>query len=46
MELLCKLILEHSDVEYTRNDDLPKLYKKVAVLLALNAEAVDDNVKA
>lgn len=45
IESLCKLILEHSDVEYTRNDDLPKLYKKVAVLLALNAEAVDDNVK-
>lgn len=45
IESLCKLILEHSNVEYTRNDDLPKLYKKVAVLLALNAESVDDNVK-
>ena len=45
IESLCKLILEYSSVEYTRNDDLPKLYKKVAALLALNAESVEENVR-
>lgn len=45
IETLCKLILEHSEVEHTRSDDLPKLYKKVAGLLALNAEAVDGNAR-
>lgn len=45
VETLCKLILDYSNVEYTRNDDLPRLYKKVAVLLAINAEAVEGNVK-
>lgn len=45
IESLCKLILEYSHVEYSRNDDLPRLYKKVSEHLAINAESVDENTR-
>ena len=40
VESLLKIILEGCGVEYARKDDLPKLYRKVADVLALNADSV------
>lgn len=44
VETMYKLILDKRGVEYG-NDDLPKLYKKVAAELSLNKESVPDSVK-
>jgi hypothetical protein len=45
VESLCKIILEGSRVAYPENDDLPKLYRKVAELLSLNAESVPESAR-
>lgn len=45
LESLFKLILDRSNVEYPRADDVPQLYRKVAELLALNAEAVPESAR-
>ncbi|OPC76467.1 hypothetical protein B4N89_46330 [Embleya scabrispora] len=45
VESLFKMILDKSAVEYTRNDNVPKLYAQVAVLLALKAESVPASAK-
>ncbi|GAA4980658.1 hypothetical protein GCM10023205_57140 [Yinghuangia aomiensis] len=45
VESLFKLILERSAIPYDRNDDIPKLYKKVADLLALKAESVPSSAR-
>ncbi|GGO59888.1 hypothetical protein GCM10010910_03940 [Microbacterium nanhaiense] len=46
IESLFKIILDRSDVEYSHSADVPELYRKVADLLALNAEAVPESVRA
>lgn len=46
IESLCKIILDKSKLDYSNSDDLQKLYRKVADLLLLNAEAVTANVVA
>jgi len=43
IESLCKIILKASELEYSNDDDVQKLYRKVADLLLLNAEAVTGN---
>lgn len=45
IESLCKIILESSNVQYPEGDDLPKLYRKVAELLNINAESVPESAK-
>ena len=45
VESLFKVILERSGVEYGVKDDIPKLYRKVSVLLELNTEAVDGSAR-
>jgi hypothetical protein len=44
VETMYKLILDKRGVEYG-NDELPKLYRKVAAELSLNKESVPDSVK-
>lgn len=46
IESLCKIILKKSALEYSNDDDVQKLYRKVADLLLLNAEAVTGNSNA
>lgn len=46
LESLFKIILDRSGVSYGGNDDVPRLYRKVAELLALNAEAVPESARA
>ena len=46
LESLFKMILDTSQVRYDRNDDVNQLYRKVAELLALNAEAVPESARA
>lgn len=46
LESLFKIILDRSQVEYATKDDIPKLYRKVAALLALDAESVPENARA
>lgn len=46
IESLFKIILDRSEVSYSRSDDIPDLYRKVADLLALNAEAVPESARA
>ncbi len=43
VESTCKIILERTGTPYSNADDLPALYKKVAEVLRLNAEAVPDS---
>jgi hypothetical protein len=45
VESTCKVILDDYSVAYTRKDDLMELYKKVADVLKLNAEAVPDSAR-
>jgi AbiJ N-terminal domain 3/Abortive infection C-terminus len=40
LESLFKMVLDRSAVKYSRTDDVPQLYRKVAELLELNAESV------
>lgn len=40
LESLFKIVLYQSSVDYPRADDVPRLYRKVADLLALSAESV------
>lgn len=40
LESLFRIILDQTGIEYAKGDDVPQLYRKVAGLLALNAEAV------
>ncbi|GGX42174.1 abortive infection family protein [Streptomyces chryseus] len=46
VESLCKIILEHQDIEFPPGEDLPPLFKRVTTLLGLNADAVADHAKA
>lgn len=46
LESLFKIILDQSQVAHSARDDIPQLYRKVAELLVLNAEAVPDNARA
>lgn len=46
VESLCKIILERSGIPHSNDDDLPKVYRKVAEALLLNAESVAANVAA
>lgn len=46
IESLFKIILDRSEIAYSRSDDIPDLYRKVADLLALNAEAVPGSARA
>ena len=45
LESLCKVILDGSAVPYGRKDDLPKLYRAVADLLALRKESVPESAR-
>lgn len=45
VETMYKLILDKRGVEYKTGDNIPALYKKVAVELALNKESVPASVK-
>ncbi|WP_331768014.1 abortive infection family protein [Embleya sp. NBC_00896] len=45
VESLLKMILDKSTVEYTKNDNIPKLYTQVAALPALKAESVPASAK-
>lgn len=45
LESLCKIILDRAGKTYTRNDDLPALYKQVSTLLAIRAESVPQSAK-
>ncbi|WP_162235711.1 MULTISPECIES: abortive infection family protein [unclassified Frigoribacterium] len=45
LESLFKIVLDQSSVEYPRADDVPQLYRKVADLLALSAEAVPGSAR-
>lgn len=45
VESTLKVILDEANVEYGNGEDLPRLYKKVAVELKLNREAVPDSAK-
>lgn len=45
VETMYKLILDKRGVEYGTRDDLPSLYKKVAVELALDKKSVPDSAK-
>ncbi|TDW26938.1 abortive infection family protein [Cryobacterium psychrophilum] len=40
LESLLRIVLNQSSVAYPKSDDVPQLYRKVADLLALNAESV------
>lgn len=46
IESLCKIILKSSDIEYSNDDDVQRLYRKVADLLLLNTESVIGDSKA
>lgn len=46
LESLFRIILDHSNVDYVSSHDIPKLYRKLAELLKLNAEAVPDSSPA
>lgn len=46
LESLFKIILDHNEVSYSHSDDIPALYRKVAELLSLNAEAVPESARA
>ncbi|MFE7779375.1 abortive infection family protein [Streptomyces sp. NPDC057445] len=46
VESLCKIILEHQNIEFPPGEDLPPLFKRVTTLLGLNADAVADHAKA
>lgn len=46
LESLFKIILDRGGVSYSGNDDVPRLYRKVAELLVLNAEAVPESARA
>lgn len=43
VESTCKIILDATQTTYSNSDNLPKLYKKVAEVLRLNATAVPDS---
>jgi hypothetical protein len=43
VESTCKVILDATDTSYSNADDLPGLYRKVAEVLRLNAEAVPES---
>lgn len=45
VESVCKFVLEDYAVAYTTADDLPALYKKTAMVLRLNREAVPASAK-
>ena len=45
VESVCKIILEDYGVEYTRRDDVPDLYRKVADTLNLSAESVPESAR-
>lgn len=45
LESLFRIILDQSQVQYARSDDIPQLYRKVADLLALSASAVPGSAK-
>jgi hypothetical protein len=45
VETACKVILDAMHVSYSNADDLPGLYKKVAEVLRLNAEAVPESAR-
>ncbi len=45
VETACKLILDATRTSYSNADDLPGLYKKVAEVLRLNAEAVPESAR-
>ncbi|MEU8949641.1 abortive infection family protein [Streptomyces sp. NPDC048489] len=46
VESLCKIILDHQNIEFPPGEDLPPLFKRVTTLLGLNADAVADHAKA
>ncbi|MBD8661479.1 abortive infection family protein [Frigoribacterium sp. CFBP 8754] len=46
LESLFKIILDGSERAYGTSEDLPRLYRKVADLLALNAESVPTSARA
>ena len=46
IESLFQIILDRSDVAYSRDDAIPDLYRRVADLLALSAEALPDSARA
>jgi hypothetical protein len=39
-KVFCKIIIDRAGETYTRNDDLPALYKQVSTLLAIRSESV------
>lgn len=45
LETVCKVILNAEGIEYPHGEDLPKLYRKVAETLKLNAEAIPESAK-
>jgi AbiJ N-terminal domain 3/Abortive infection C-terminus len=45
VESVCKVILDDYSEAYTRNDNLPDLYKKTATMLRLNVEAVRESTR-
>jgi len=46
LESLFKIVLDRNETAYSRSDDIPDLYRKVADLLALNAKAVPESARA
>lgn len=46
LESLFRIILDRSNIAYEKKDDFPGLYRKVADLLALKAEAVPESAAA
>lgn len=46
LESLFKIVLDRSEIAYSRSDDIPDLYRKVAELLALNVESVPESARA
>lgn len=46
LESLFRIILDRSNVDYARSDDISQLYRKLAKLLRLNAESVPKSIPA
>jgi len=45
IESACKQVLDDFSEPYTNHDDLPELYRKVALVLRLNADSVPDSLR-